>query len=133
VESGEQRIRDYIAALAGDDWQDAWHALSEEGPAALPFIEDAFRRERSSERRTCLVEAVHEIRQTSSIPFLSEALHDPAPEVWKTVLDALVGLACPESEPVLEQALERAFERDKDRITYGEWVQEALEQLRESR
>ncbi len=131
MESGEQRIQHYIERLAGKGGEDAWHSLVEDGPDALPFIEDAFASEQRSEVRTLLIEAIGEIRQPASVTLLAKALTDPVPAVWKAAIDALVKIGGPDSKQALLQALDATPAREKDARVMGEWIADALAQLRE--
>ena len=114
----------YIERLGGPEGEDAYHSLVEADDAIVPFLIEAFRSERRPAIRAELVEIIWQHRVPETIQFLSEALEDRAPEVWKSALDGLVALGGQAAVEVLESAKQRA--RSSERAS---WIDEALRQI----
>lgn len=103
--------------------QDAFFALIEGDPAAVPLLIEAFARDENRGIRARIVECVWQRRLPETVGFLAEALKDAEPAVWKQALDGLVTIGG--SEVI------RALEAARTELPAGrrEWVDEALEQL----
>jgi hypothetical protein len=51
--------------------------------------------------------------------------------IWKTALDALVILACPEAIEILGSARARVFPKKSQAEEFQRWLEEAIEQTEE--
>ncbi len=112
----------------GGDPQNALCSLTSMSHDVLPELIAAFKKEQDKQIRIFLVETIWQHRQLSVIPFLTEVLHDPEPDIWKEALDGLVTLASPEAIEALRSARNRQFKKDKDAVEFREWIDEAIEQ-----
>lgn len=116
-------VRYYVARLAGSDAEDAWHALVEAGPDAVPFVEDAFATVESPDVKVALLQVVSQWRSADATRFLSHQLGDPAADIWKAALDGLVATGGPTVLDLLRSTRARtASER-------AEWIDEAIRQI----
>lgn len=101
----------------------------------LLILEEAFRAELNAGVRYNIIEnivgLVGQRRASAAMPILTEALYDESPWVWKKALDGLVFLGQPECVQVMEAARNRPFRRVKDSKYFQEYLDEALQQLRE--
>jgi HEAT repeat protein len=114
-----------------DDAESAACALEFADHAVLPILGEAYRSERDTEVRERIIEIVGQHRVPSAIRILAEALYDDSSLVWKKALDGLVTLNQPECVRAIEAARNRAFRREKDSEYFQEWLDEAIQQLRE--
>ena len=121
-------VRFYASELAGSRADDAWHALLELGPAALPLVSDALRSARQGQVRVRLAEVLAHSRSIEALPFLRELLNERDAEMWKVALDGLVTLG---GEPTVRSgALEvLAAAREIAAVDRREWIDEAIEQI----
>ena len=121
-------VRLYASELAGSRADDAWHALLELGPAALPLVWDALRSAPRGEVRVRLAQVLCDSQSVEALPFLSELLNDRDAEMWKVALDGLVMLG---AEPTARiRALEvLAAAREIAALDKREWIDEAIEQI----
>ncbi|RPI78914.1 MAG: HEAT repeat domain-containing protein [Desulfobacteraceae bacterium] len=101
------------------------------GIAALPYFSAAFEHEQDPQRRALLIEIIWEFRDIAVLPALSAALNDPSPLVWKEALNGLVVLDSEDCVKVIEAAKARPFKKEKDSIYFREWLNEAIQQLKE--
>ncbi len=97
----------------------------------LPILGEAFRSEQDAEVRDFIICIVGERRVAAAMPLLAKALYDESPWVWKRALDGLVSLDQPECVQAIEAAQNRPFGREKDSKYFQEWLDEAIQQLRE--
>ena len=123
-------VADYTAQLNGPNGEDAFFSLIELDDAAVPVLIEAFHSERNTSVRTDLVEAIWQHRLPDTIRFLSETLDDPVPEVWQKALDGLVALGGQEAITALEAA-KPIVSHHRDGAVRTEWIDEAIEQIRE--
>ena len=121
-------VRFYASELAGSRAEDAWHALLELGPAALPLVSDAIRSAHQGDVKVRLAEVLAESRSAEALPFLGELLNDRDAEMWKVALDGLVTLG---GEPAARmRALEvLAAAREIAAADKREWIDEAIGQI----
>lgn len=117
-------VREYLRLARAGDVDSALFGLVDLGPGGVPSLQTAFRQEPYPELRGMIVHAVWQQRLPSSVAFLSEALEDPVPEVWKQALDGLVTVSTPEARTVLQQAAARQVDAKR-----RAWIVEAWEQL----
>ncbi|HEV8717505.1 MAG TPA: HEAT repeat domain-containing protein, partial [Candidatus Binatia bacterium] len=76
----------YLERLKGSDWEDAYDSLIEADDAVVPILIKAYRTEAEPTVRATLVKIISQHRVPETISFLSEALDDNHPEVWKNAL-----------------------------------------------
>lgn len=120
----EEIVPHRVARLSGPGRDDAWHALLELGPDALPHILAAFESAGDGAVRLALVEIVGGFRTTRAVPFLGALLRDGSPELWKAALDGLVSLGdSPALEAVLAARASAVAEKSR-------WLDEAVDQIR---
>jgi hypothetical protein len=115
----------YLQQLSGQEAENAWHSLVEEGPAALPYLLNSFNSTNDKELQILLLQIVCQSRAEEAIPFLREHLHHQVPEIWKTAIDGLVMIGSKESLHALE-ALSATTTPERQ-----EWIEEAIQQIRE--
>ena len=121
----------YIERLKGPDGENAYHSLIEADNAIIPILIDAFRDEQDSEIRSDLVEVIWQHPLPDTTGFLSEAVDDPAPEVWKSALDGLVAIGGKPAIQILESARQRLWSGSRKERTKAEWIDEAIQQIKE--
>jgi len=120
----EEQVFDYISALRGTDHESAHRRLIELGPQVIPLVTTYFRQERDVSVRAILVNIASQANSANAIPFLTEALDDVEPNVWKEALDGLVSLGGRDALDVIRQTRRRAPEK-------AEWLGEAIDQITE--
>lgn len=123
----------YIKQLAGPEADNAWHSLVEADHAIIPFLVEAFRIEPATKTRSLLVSVIWQHRLPETLDFLTEALDDRAPEVWKSALDGLVTLGEPSAIRVLQSAKEHIQGGGEMAAAKVEWIDEAIRQTAERR
>ena len=69
-------------------------------------------------------------RVPETVSFLSEALHDNHPEVWKSALDGFVALGNPSAIQILESAKHQIQGTNVIRSLRIDWINEAIQQIR---
>ncbi len=121
----------YIKRLKGPDSDDAYYSLIEADDGIIPILIERFRSEKDSAIRSELVEIIWQHRNLDTVEFLSEALEDTAPQVWKNALDGLVALAGPKAMQVLRSAQNRVFPKQRQTDEFQAWLKEAIEQAEE--
>ena len=121
----------YIKRLRGPESESAYHSLIEADDVIIPTLIDAFWAEKDTAIRSELVEIIWQHRSFDTIGFLSEAIKDPSPDIWKNALDGLVALACPNSLDVLRSARTHAFPKERQTEEFQRWLKEAIEQVDE--
>ncbi|MCI0342802.1 MAG: HEAT repeat domain-containing protein [Planctomycetales bacterium] len=125
-----ERVTELIRELDGPAGEDAFHSLLEVGTAATPILAEAFHHEPDGGRRQAILNALWELRDPAALPTLALALRDPDDRVWKEVLDGLVAIGGPAASRILEEARD-ALPGDRKSRTQREWIEEALQQVRE--
>lgn len=121
----------YVKRLKGAEREDAYHSLIETDDLIIPNLIDAFHNDEDAAIRSKLVEIICQHRNPSTIEFLSEALHNPIPEVWKNAMDGLVALACPKAIEALRSARPRVFPKKRETEDFHRWLDETIEQAEE--
>jgi HEAT repeat protein len=121
----EAIARQYIEALGGDKWEDAYHHLIEMGDEMIHVVGDAFRHQSNGVLRRLLTRILWQTRSDRAVPLLSEALEDSQPQVWKEALDGLVAIGSEDALVCLLTARQRT-EMDK-----ASWLDEGILQIRE--
>jgi len=120
----------YIDRIRAAGASDAFHSLIEAEDAVVPLLIEAFRAERDAGVRADLVEIIWQHRMPETVTFLSEALTDDVPEVWKSALDGLVTLGGADALGVLESARDRVASRGREGAVQTDWIEEAVQQIR---
>ncbi|MFO1457763.1 MAG: HEAT repeat domain-containing protein [Verrucomicrobiota bacterium] len=118
-------VQEFLGKFRKGDRDAAFFGLLELDRRFLPELMSLFPSERDAQVRAFLVEILWQHRQASIIPFLEDALQDPAPEVWKEALNGLVTLA----SPAVLGVLRRAKSRRSDSNEFLRWVDEAIDQV----
>ena len=108
----------------------AYHRLIEADDAIVPILIKAYRTEADPAVRATLVEIIWQHRVPETISFLSEALDDNHPEVWKSALDGFVTLGSPAAIQVLESVRQRIWAGSQAKSDRIAWIDEAIEQIR---
>ena len=119
----------YLQRLKGADWDAAYHSLIVADHAILPILIKAYRTEAEPAIRATLVKIIWQHRIPETISFLSEALNDNHPEVWKNALDGFVALADPSAIQILELTKERIALADTTRSVRIDWINEAIRKI----
>lgn len=121
----------YLELMLNGHADDAFFSLIEADPAVLPVLIEAFAKDENHPIRAQIVQCIWHHRRQETISFLAEVLNDPEPCVWKEALDGLVAIGSAEASQAVQAARTRIpAERARRGITI-EWIDEALEQLRE--
>jgi HEAT repeats len=128
METTTSQIAECLRRLRKGDRDGAFFGLLEMDHGILPELMAVFRSERDSRVREFLVEIIWQHRQSSVIPFLKEALNDPAAAVWKQALDGLVALASPAALEVLRDGRTRQFGTKWETEEFRRWLDEAIGQ-----
>lgn len=121
-------VQQYLEYARYGDRDSALHGLIEMKQDALPELIAEFKKERDNRIRALLVHIIWQHRQHSVMPFLADALYDSNPAVWKEAMDGLVTLASPQGVDALRSARSRQFSRQKARVEFVGWLDEAIEQ-----
>ena len=121
----KQEVAYYLACLRDGMAEIGFFGLIEAGPDAVSLMIAAFDEPENRAVRANIVRCVWEYRLPEALGFLAAALHDPEPQVWKEALDGIVALGGSEAARTLEAA------RTRVSAAQAEWIEEALEQLRE--
>ena len=117
--------RQYIEALGGDKWEDAYHHLTEMGDEVIHVVGDAFRQQSNGVLRRLLTRILWQTRSDRAVPLLSEALEDSQPQVWKEALDGLVAIGSEDALVCLLTA------RQRTEMSKASWLDEGILQIRE--
>jgi len=122
----QEYVQFNVRELSGARADDAWHALVETGPVALPHIITAYDTVRDLSVKLSLITVVCQYSVIEVTPFLARLLQNNEAEIWKSALDGLVKLG---GDPVLEilRAAEAAASPEK-----RNWIEEAVQQIIES-
>jgi HEAT repeat protein len=117
----------WVERLEGPDSARAFHSLEETNSDVIPFLVDAYHREKSNTRRAAIVELVWQHRDSAALPFLAAALREDHERIWQQALDGLVTLGDEDALDALvtERASLSVSEKKAD------WIDEAIEQIGE--
>ena len=115
-------VEHYVDSLWGANADDAWHALVELGPSALPHVIAAFHATSHLDTQVSLVRVIAEYRTAESVPFLAGLLSHDEPAIWKSAIDALVTVGCGAAVEALVTARAAAPQ------ARCEWIDEAIPQ-----
>ena len=124
-------VADYVEQLRGSDSENAYHSLIEADDAVVPLLIKAFRATRDTSVRADLVDIIWQHRIPTTVDFLSEALDDPASQVWQAALDGLVSMGGESAVRALELARKQARSGDETEQERAEWIEEAIGQITE--
>jgi len=117
-----ESVEHYVHGLSGANADDAWHALVELGPSALPHVIAAFHAANHLDTQVLLVWVIAEYRTAESVPFLAGLLAHVEPSIWKSAIDALVTAGCRAAVEALLTASAAAPDARR------EWIDEAIPQ-----
>jgi len=117
-----ESVEHYVHGLSGANADDAWHALVELGPSALPHVIAAFHAASHLDTQVLLVWVIAEYRTAESVPFLAGLLAHVEPSIWKSAIDALVTAGCRAAVEALLTASAAAPDARR------EWIDEAIPQ-----
>src|SRR5262249_859023 len=109
------------------EYDHAYHSLIEADHAVIPLLIEAFRTEPHSATRATLVEIIWQHRVPETIDFLSEALDDNHPQVWKSALDGFVAIGSPAAIQVLESVKQRVPIGSQAKSDRVDWIDEAIQ------
>lgn len=119
----------YVKGLMTDAVEDSFFGLLELGPVALPVLIGEAEKPENRTIRARLVGVIWQYRSVDAIPFLTKALRDSEPAVWKTALDGLVAIGGPEVVQGLRMTIEHVEGGVIENGLSKEWLVEALEQI----
>ncbi|PYV40512.1 MAG: hypothetical protein DMG06_20065 [Acidobacteria bacterium] len=108
----------------------AYHRLIEADDAIVPILIKAYRTEADPAVRATLVEIIWQHRVPETISFLSEALDDNHPEVWKNAVDGFVTLGSASAIHMLESAKQRMQTDNQANSVRIDWIDGAIQQIR---
>ena len=111
-----ESVERYVDSLSGANADDAWHALVEMGPSALPHVIAAFHAASHLDTQVLLVWVIAEYRTAESVPFLAGLLSHDEPAIWKSAIDALVTVGCGAAVEALMTARAAAPQARRERI-----------------
>ena len=117
-----ESVEHYVHSLSGANADDAWHALVELGPSALPHVIAAFHATSHLDTQFLLVRVIAEYRTAESVPFLAGLLSHDEPAIWKSAIDAFVTVGCGAAVEALVTARAAAPQ------ARCEWIEEAIPQ-----
>jgi len=120
----------HLQRLKGPDREDAYRSLIQADDAIVPALIEAYRTETEPAIRATLVEIIWKHQLPETISFLSEALYDNHPEVWKNALKGFVALGSPSAIQILESVKTQIRRGDQTRSDRIDWVDEAIQQIR---
>ena len=127
--SMEAEVRTALEKFRRGDDETAFFELVEMPGDVLTGIIEVFHAEPCADVRAFLVKAAWERREETVIPFLAEALNDPAEEVWQQALDGLVAFSLPASLKILQSAQSRKFTEATAAKRFNLWLEEAIQQV----
>jgi len=127
----EQQVAELVEQLHGRTGASALCDLTSLGTPAISLVAGAYDRETQPKRRAALVHALRQFRDAAALPALAAALRDPDGRVWKEALDGIVTLGGPPALEVL-QAARAALETFTDAEVRQQWIDEAVEQVKEA-
>lgn len=131
MNSAKDYVANYLQQLREGQYESAFFNLIEGRREVVPLLIEAFDKGENRDFRAQLVQCIWQIRLPETIGFLAGVLHDLEPAVWKEALDGLVALRGSEAVKALEKARIVISARPGPGVTL-EWIDEALQQLRES-
>jgi hypothetical protein len=120
----------YLEKLKGADSDAAYHSLIGADHSIVPILIKAYRTESIPTIRATLVKIIWQHRIPETISFLSEALDDNHPEVWKNALNGFAALGSLDSIQILESAKQPIQVTDAIRVIKTDWINEAILRIR---
>jgi hypothetical protein len=120
----------YLERLRRGD-ENAFFGLIEADPDVVPILVEAFAKEKDREIRAEILRCIWQHRLPQTVGFLAEVLHDPEPAVWQEALEGLVAIGGSQAVEALQAARTRVPPGRARRAITAEWIDEALEQVRE--
>lgn len=131
MSSADELVAYYLERWHKGHGDDAFFGLIEADPAVLPVLMEAFANETDREIRAFIVHCIWQHRRREAINLLAEVLHDPEPTIWQQALDGLVALGGDEAIHALQATRASIPAGRAGRAITAEWIEEALEQMRE--
>lgn len=131
MDSLEDYVADCLDMPSEGCVESALCSLREANDAVIPLLINALFREENRDIRGEIVHCIWQHRRPETIAFLAEALRDPEPGVWQEALDGLVAIGGHEAIRALEAARGTAPASGASGVLTAEWLDEALEQIRE--
>jgi hypothetical protein len=127
----EECVAYYLNRVREGWGDDAFCGLIQADAAVIPHLIHALARAENRDIRGEIVHCIWQHRRPETIAFLAEALRDPEPCVWQEALDGLVAMGGPEATRALEAARTTAPASGASGVLTRDWLDEALEQIRE--
>jgi len=121
----------YLEQLRQGSSEDAFFALIEAGAVVLPALIEACARQENRGIRTQIVRCIWHHRRAETIGFLAGLLDDHEQAVWQEALDGVVAIGGSEAIEALQEARARFSGDRTDGAVRVEWIDEALEQIRD--
>jgi len=119
-----EMVKYYVTQLSGDRADDAWHALVELGPAALPHAIHAFEAQSELPVAIALIRVASEYRSKDALPFFIALLAAQDGNTWKTALDGIVSLG---DKSAVRRLLVASETLGNEKLP---WVEEAIAQIK---
>lgn len=124
-------VAHYLDLIRQGYTESAFFALIESEPSVIPVLIEAFPKPVNSGIRAKIVQCIWQHRRPEDVSFLANLLYDPESAVWREALDGLVAIGGSDVVSALQEGRMRLSEEQPVRATTVEWVDEALEQIRE--
>jgi hypothetical protein len=125
-----EEVRYWIQRFREGDQEGAFFGLLE--MAATADLVGLFQLTTERDLRRFLAHTIRNMNDPAAVSFFEEAVYDADPEVSKEGMDGLVSLATQSSLEILEAAKNRQFGDQNDTLRFREWVEEAIEQAKET-
>lgn len=122
-------VSGYMRCFREGDRDTAFFGLLEKGIVAIPELTATFHNETEPSVREFIVEVIGQYRDPSALPFLSTALRDSDPNVWKQALDGLVTIGCLDAIECLRSVRDMPRANSREAAVFQEWIDEAIEQI----
>ena len=127
-----EQVRYYIQRFQEGDRETASYGLLELNPFPTNDLIGLFHTTTEPDVRRYAAWIIRMSNDPTVLSFFEEIVYDPDPEVWKEGMDGLVVFASQSSLKVLETAKNRQFNRQQDALQFREWLEEAIEQVKET-
>jgi hypothetical protein len=128
----DTQVRYWIRRFQEGDREGASFGLLDMGPSATADLVSLFHETSERDLRRYLAWIIRRGNDAAAISFFEEATYDADPDVWREGIDGLVWLATEPALNILETAMGRQFRNPKDAMQFREWLEEAIEQVKET-
>lgn len=125
----EKDVSFFLAKLRANEFEEAFHGLSELESDVIPLLVNAFHEENDPSIRSELVRIISEFRSKKAIPFLKDVSTDPNSEVWRCAIDGLVASGDRDALMALKHIKSESELYRSKPIVYVRWIDEACDQL----